>query len=63
MTRRTFAGLLAIWNVSSVFLVRTTYAYLSANIFLIGVQADELMRKGSRKRPWILSGVSAVTGG
>ena len=63
MTRRTFAGLLAIWNVSSVFLVLTTYAYLSAIIFLVGVQADELMRKGSRKRRGIFSGVRAVTGG
>ena len=47
----------------AVFLVLTTYAYLSANIFLIGVQADELMRKGSRRRRGILSGVRAVTGG
>jgi membrane protein len=47
----------------AVFLVLTTYAYLSANIFLVGVQADELMRKGSRTRGGILSGVRAVTGG
>jgi membrane protein len=47
----------------AVFLVLTTYAYLSANIFLIGVQADELMRKGSRRRRGLFSGVRAVTGG
>jgi membrane protein len=47
----------------AVFLVLTTYAYLSANILLIGVQADELMRKGSRSRGGLLSGVRAVTGG
>lgn len=47
----------------AVFLVLTTYAYLSANILLIGVQADELMRKGSRSRRGLLSGVRAVTGG
>jgi YihY family inner membrane protein len=47
----------------AVFLVLTTFGYLSANIFLIGVQADELMRKGSRRRGGLLSGVRAVTGG
>ena len=47
----------------AVFLVLTTYAYLSANILLIGVQADELMRRGSRSRRGLLSGVRAVTGG
>jgi len=47
----------------AVFLVLTTYAYLSTNVFLIGVQADELMRKGSRSRGGLFSGVRAVTGG
>ena len=47
----------------AVFLVLSTYAYLSANIFLVGVQADELMRKSSHRRGGILSGVRAVTGG
>ena len=47
----------------AVFLVLTTFAYLSANILLIGVQADELMRKGSRRRRGLLSGLRAVTGG
>lgn len=47
----------------AVFLVLTTYAYASAITFLVGVQADELMRKGSRSRRGFFSGVRAVTGG
>ena len=47
----------------TVFLVLTTYAYASSITFLVGVQADELMRKGSRRRGGIFSGVRAVTGG
>lgn len=47
----------------TVFLVLTTYAYASSITFLVGVQADELMRKGSRRRRGIFSGVRAVTGG
>jgi membrane protein len=47
----------------TVFLVLTTYASASAIIFLVGVQADELMRKGSRARGGLFSGVRAVTGG
>jgi membrane protein len=47
----------------TVFLVLSTYAYASAITFLVGVQADELMRKGSRSPRGILSGVRAVTGG
>ena len=35
----------------------------SAITFLVGVQADELMRKGSRTRGGLFSGVRAVTGG
>ena len=34
----------------TVFLVLTTYAYAASITFLVGVQADELMRKGSRRR-------------
>lgn len=47
----------------AVFLVLSTYAYASSITFLVGVQADELMRKGSRRRGGLLSGVRAVTGG
>ena len=47
----------------TVFLVLTTYAYASSITFLVGVQADELMWKGSRRRGGIFSGVRAVTGG
>jgi len=47
----------------AVFLVLTTYAYASAITFLVGVQADELMRKGSHRRRGLFSGVRAVTGG
>lgn len=47
----------------TVFLVLSTYAYASSITFLVGVQADELMRKGSRSRRGLLSGVRAVTGG
>jgi membrane protein len=47
----------------AVFLVLTTYAYMSAITFLVGVQADELMRKGTRSRGGLFSGVRAVTGG
>lgn len=47
----------------AVFLVLTTYAYASAITFLVGVQADELMRKGTSRRRGLFSGVRAVTGG
>jgi membrane protein len=54
---KTAAGQLA------VFLVLTTYAYASSITFVVGVQVDELMRKGSRRRGGLFSGVRAVTGG
>jgi membrane protein len=47
----------------AVFLVLTTYAYLSAIIFLVGVQADEVMRKGAHSRGGFFCGVRAVSGG
>jgi membrane protein len=47
----------------TVFLVLTTYAFASSITFLVGVEADELIRKGSRRRGGIISGVRTVTGG
>nr|MBA3717875.1 hypothetical protein [Actinomycetota bacterium] len=47
----------------TVFLVLTSYAYASSVTFLVGIQADELMRKGSRSRGGLFAGIRYVTGG